>query len=277
MPAEKNQNTAATESATNENPKAAANPVEETPLEGFASICSVLVLALFILTFLAQNFEIPSGSMLNTLLVGDHVIVDRITLAPACRWMPLVHYRPVEHGDIVVFLKPGEPDMFLVKRVIGVPGDRLHLVDGVLYRNGVAVSEPHALREDPSPNSGSSPVGQDQYRDNFPRVRPEFSGNVTETWLVDMPNHVVDGDLVVPPDSYFMMGDNRSASLDSRYWGFVPKENVVGRPLLVYWSFVTSEDQQYKTTAGERIGYLGHILLHFFGDTRWSRTLHLVR
>ena len=92
-----------------------------------------------------------------------------------------------------------------------------------------------------------------------------------------MPNHVVDGDLVVPPDSYFMMGDNRSASLDSRYWGFVPKENVVGRPLLVYWSFVTSEDQQYKTTAGERIGYLGHILLHFFGDTRWSRTLHLVR
>src|SRR5271166_2203992 len=96
--------------------------VEETPYEAVASICSVLVVGLFILTFLAQNYVIPSGSMEKTLLVGDHLVVDRITLAPPARWMPLVHYREPRRGDIVVFIKPGEPDMFLVKRLIGVPG-----------------------------------------------------------------------------------------------------------------------------------------------------------
>jgi len=105
--------------------------VEETPFEALASICSVLVIGLFILTFLAQNFVIPSGSMEKTLLVGDHLLVDRITLAPRASWMPLVHYREPKRGDIIVFLKPGEPDMFLVKRLIGIPGDHIHLRNGV--------------------------------------------------------------------------------------------------------------------------------------------------
>src|SRR5246127_5876605 len=97
--------------------------VEETPFEAVASICSVLVVGLFILTFLGQNFVIPSGSMENTLLIGDHLLVDRITLAPPSKWMPLVHYREPRRGDIIVFLKPGYPDLFLVKRLIAVPGD----------------------------------------------------------------------------------------------------------------------------------------------------------
>src|ERR1039457_2632541 len=112
--------------------------VEETPFEAVASVCTVLVVGLFILTFLAQNFVIPSGSMENTLLVGDHLVVDRITLAPPAKWMPLVHYREPRHGDIVVFLKPGEPDLFLVKRLIGLPGDHIHLADRIAILNGVA-------------------------------------------------------------------------------------------------------------------------------------------
>src|ERR1700678_190904 len=109
---------------------------EETPFEALASICSVLVVGLFILTFIAQNFVIPSGSMENTLLVGDHLVVDRINLAPPAKWMPLVHYREPRRGDIVVFIKPSpEPELdadgkpqyfFLVKRLVGVPGDRIH-------------------------------------------------------------------------------------------------------------------------------------------------------
>src|SRR5208337_2586801 len=131
--------------------RAEAAPVparpEETPFEAVASICSVLVVGLYILYFLAQNYVIPSGSMENTLLVGDHVVVDRITLAPPAKWMPLVHYREPRRGDIVVFIKPvADPDPvdgsptypFLVKRLVGVPGDRIHLRDGVVILNGVA-------------------------------------------------------------------------------------------------------------------------------------------
>src|ERR1700678_2088075 len=95
---------------------------EETPLEAFASICTVLVIGLFALTFIFQNFEIPSSSMEKTLLVGDHVLVDRITLAPAASWAPFVYYRDPRRGDIIVFFKPGEPDLYLVKRVIGITG-----------------------------------------------------------------------------------------------------------------------------------------------------------
>ena len=116
--------------------------MEETPFEAVASICSVLVVGLFILTFLGQNFVIPSGSMENTLLIGDHLVVDRITLAPPTKWMPLVHYREPQRGDIVVFLKPVADSsgnyLFLVKRLIGVPGDHIHLRNGIVIINGVA-------------------------------------------------------------------------------------------------------------------------------------------
>jgi len=254
--------------------------VEETPFEAAASICSVLVVGLFILTFLAQNFVIPSGSMEKTLLVGDHLVVDRITLAPPTHWMPLVHYREPRRGDIVVFIKPvaePEPDaegkpqyFFLVKRLIGVPGDRIHLRDGIVILNGVAQAQPHA-----------QPTTLENYQaflDEFPSVPPyPQPGGATESWAVDFPNHVVDGDLVVPPGMYFMMGDNRHDSLDSRFWGFVPRQNIVGRPLFNYWSFVTAESQYDQTGLVNRLAWMGHVALHFFTETRWSRTLHLTK
>jgi signal peptidase I len=243
--------------------------VEETPYEALASICSVLVVGLFILTFLGQNFVIPSGSMEKTLLVGDHLVVDRITLAPSAAWMPLVHYREPQRNDIVVFLKPGEPDLFLVKRLIGVPGDHIHLRDGVVILNGVAQDQPHAEKTTFDNHS--------DFLDEYPSIPPTTDRGATETWSVDFPNHVENGDLVVPPGKYFMMGDHRHNSLDSRYWGFVPQENIVGRPLFNYWSFVTPDDQNEQPGLGSAIAWMGHVALHFFTETRWSRTLHVTR
>jgi len=245
---------------------------EETPLEAFASICAVLAVGLFALTFVFQNFAIPSSSMVKALLVGDHVLVDRITLAPPAHWAPFVYYRNVRREDIVVFYKPTvEPNgehLFLVKRVIGIPGDHIHLLNGVLYRNGQRVDEPYAGM----PNADDYSA----YRDDFPSVPPSTSSDVTAEWAEALPGFIQGQDLVVPPGFYFCMGDNRVVSLDSRYWGFVPRANIVGRPLFVYWSFETPESQEYRTSLSDRVEWILHETIHFFDQTRWSRTFHRV-
>jgi signal peptidase I len=248
----------------------------ETALESLASICTVLAVGLFVMTFIFQNFEIPSASMVKTLLIGDHVLVDRITLAPPAKWAPFVYYRNVRRGDIIVFLKPNPetPDLFLVKRAIGIPGDHIHLRNGIVYLNGVAQDEPYAGKPvyDDNPQHAFEP-----YRDDFPAIPPGPGDDVTASWANELPSHIVDGDLVVPPGTVFAMGDNRTESLDGRFWGFVPRENIVGRPMFVYWSFETPADQINKQSIGERIGFMGHIILHFFSETRWKRTLHLIK
>ncbi|HEY0759946.1 MAG TPA: signal peptidase I [Acidisarcina sp.] len=247
------------------------HPAQETPLEGFASICGILVLGLFALTFIFQNFVIPSGSMQQTLLIGDHVFVDRESLAPPSHWAPMLHYREVKRGDIIVFFKPAEL-LYLVKRVVGVPGDRIHLVHGVVYLNGEPQNEPQARKvgEENDPNGAYSPE-----RDDFPANGVPPGGNAV--WMVDLSSHIQGQDLVMPPGQYFVMGDNRTNSADSRFWGFVPRENIVGRPLFVYWSFITPSDELEKTGVGERMSFFFHEVIHFFDQTRWRRTLHLVR
>jgi signal peptidase I len=259
-------------------PEPAGQRVEETPFEAVASICSIFVMGLFILTFLGQNYVIPSGSMEKTLLVGDHLVVDRITFSPSTKWMPLVHYREPKRGDIVVFIKPvpdpdaeGNPQyLTLVKRLIGVPGDHIRLHNGIVSINGVAQAQPHA--------EATTEDNHTEFLDEFPSEPPPDIGQVPDSWSkVDFPNDVVNGELVVPAGKYFMMGDHRHNSLDSRYWGFVPRENIVGRPLFNYWSFVTPEDQYEQPGVGNSLAWMGHIALHFFTETRWSRTLHRVQ
>ncbi|RXH54422.1 Signal peptidase I [Granulicella sibirica] len=247
----------------------------ETPLESLASICSVLAIGLFVMTFIFQNFEIPSASMVKTLLIGDHVLVDRISFAPPSKWAPWVHYRDIQRGDVIVFLKPNPetPDMFLVKRAIGIPGDRIHLKNGIVYLNGVAQDEPQAAKP---VDDGNYQHSYDPYRDDFPAIPPNGEG-VTALWADELPSHIVNGDLVVPPGKVFAMGDNRTESLDGRYWGFVPRENIVGRPLFVYWSFQTPADQIDKQSVGERVSFMAHIVIHIFDQTRWKRTLHLIK
>lgn len=248
----------------------------ETPLESVASICTMFAVGLFVMTFIFQNFVIPSGSMEKTLLIGDHVLVDRITLAPSTSWAPFVHYREVKRGDVIVFLKPNAetPDLILVKRAIGIPGDKIHLRHGVLYLNGVAQDEPMAAKV----QSDSDP--EDMYqpsRDDFPAGGPPYGS--TELWAQDLSSHIVGDDLVVPPGKVFAMGDNRTHSLDGRFWGFVPRENILGRPMFNYWSFEATAEQmvQQQQTFGARVGSFFTTALHVFDKTRWKRTLHLIK
>lgn len=241
----------------------------ETTVEFLASLAAVLVTGLFIITFIVQAFEIPSSSMEDTLLIGDHVFVNRVQFAPRTPLVdPVVPYREIRRGDIVVFLSPAQPGLYVVKRIIGVPGDRIHLRDGAVYRNGEKLDEPYVLHKSGDYNP---------YRDNFPAVPPADYNNVTAEWRLVLPQRIRGEDLVVPPDSYFGMGDNRDVSLDSRYWGFIPRENVIGRPMFVYWSFETPRDQYEHTAISERLGFLAHVVFHFFDETRWRRTLRVVR
>jgi signal peptidase I len=241
---------------------------KETWLEFIASMAVVLATGLFIITFNIQAFEIPSSSMENTLLIGDHVFVDRISYAPPTRWMPLTPYTTPKRHDIVVFLSPAQPGLYVVKRVIGIPGDRIRLRDGVLFLNGVRQDEPYVIhsRHDYIP-----------YRDNFPAVPPPDFNSITPEWHVRMRDYIENGELVVPPDAYFGMGDNRDVSYDSRFWGFIPRENIIGRPTFIYWSFETPPDQYEKRGLAERIGFIFKVVIHFFDQTRWRRMFHLVR
>jgi signal peptidase I len=253
--------------------KKEAPPAEkprETTVEFLASLAAVLVTGLFIITFVLQAFEIPSSSMEKTLLIGDHVFVNRVQFSPPAHWLgPLLPYRELRRGDVVVFLHPAEPGLYVVKRVIGIPGDRIHLRDGVVYRNGEKLDEPYVIHQ---PDGGYIP-----YRDNFPAVPPTEFTNVTPSWQLLLPQNIQGDDLVVPPNNYFGMGDNRDVSLDSRFWGFIPKENVIGRPMFIYWSFVTPANQYLQKEIGERAKFLAHVVIHFFDETRWRRTLKIVQ
>jgi signal peptidase I len=198
------------------------------------------------------------------------VFVNRIQFAPRSGWIgPLLPYRQIRRGDIVVFFSVSEPGLYIVKRIMGVPGDRLHLREGVVYRNGEKLDEPyvvHGTRE-----------GFNPYRDNFPAVPASDYNNVTPDWQLNLPQHIQGGDVVVPSNSYFAMGDNRDVSYDSRYWGFIPQENVIGRPMFIYWSFETPPNQYLQKEASERLKFLAHVVIHFFDETRWRRTFRVVR
>ncbi len=243
------------------------NKPQETQVEFLASLASTLVMVLFIMTFIGQTFAIPSSSMENTLLIGDHLFVNRIGFAPRSSYLgPLLPYRTIQRGDIVVLFSPIEKDLHLVKRVIGIPGDRIHLRNAVLYRNGQKVDEPYVIH--------SGPISYDPYRDNFPSGPPDAA---TPAWQENLPQQVEGEDLVVPAGRYFVMGDNRDVSYDSRYWGFVPRQNIIGQPLGIYWSFeATAADY---TTSGflDRAKNIALTAIHFFDRTRWRRSFHGVR
>jgi signal peptidase I len=250
-----------------EKPAEGPKKPKETTAEFISSMAAVFVTGLFIVTFNLQAFEIPSTSMKDTLLVGDRLFVDRTTVAPPTKWMgPIVPYSDIKRNDIIVFISPKEPGLYVVKRIIGVPGDRIHLQNGEVYRNGEKMVEPYVLR------NGS----YDPYRDEFPTVPPPFE-SVSSEWHVSLGGFVQNGELVVPEGSYFAMGDNRDVSYDSRYWGFIPRANVIGRPMFIFWSFETPEGQYRQTGMANRVKNFLTTALHFFDETRWRRTFRLVR
>jgi signal peptidase I len=224
---------------------------------GFVSEWVVTILMyLFATTTLVQAYVIPTGSMEGSLRVGDHMLVDRAAYAkPGALGRYVMPYRDIKRGDIVAFLYPEDTHQTFVKRVIGLPGDRIRLVDKQVIRNGRALSEPYTQHVDPS---------IDRYRDDFPEEPEVF----TTTRGRDMfEHHVAHGEVTVPPDTLFVLGDNRDNSADSRYWGFVPREYVVGKPLIVYWSY----DAPTADLAEWHVAHLVDVVEHFFTKTRWDR------
>lgn len=232
-------------------------------------LLSVVVIAAFVMTFIVQAFEIPSESMERTLLIGDYLLVDKINYAQGGLFHFLLPYRKVRHGDIVVFRYPVNPQQHFVKRVVGIPGDRVRIVNKQVYVNGQALVEPYTVHIRPE---------RDPFRDDFPTSK-YMSGNVDSRWWLQMKKLTEDGELIVPEGHYFVLGDNRDDSLDSRYWGFVPAENLVGRPLLIYWSVnrERADDDGENPGSNAKLERFTKGIVRIFRDARWKRTMTVVR
>jgi signal peptidase I len=231
------------------------------------SLLATVVIAIFVITFLVQAFQIPSESMENTLLIGDYLLVDKVDYANGGMWGRLLPYSKIERGDIVVFHYPVHPDQHFVKRVIGVPGDHIRMNGKQVWVNGTPLKENYAIYRS---------AADDAYHYHFPNTDFVAAG-VEARWWLQMRSLVHEGELVVPPGQYFVLGDNRDESLDSRFWGFVPRANIVGRPLLIYWSIrAPEEDNAFAGGPGDTLTHFAYILTHVFQATRWKRTFRLV-
>ncbi|MGH9789084.1 MAG: signal peptidase I [Candidatus Acidiferrales bacterium] len=225
------------------------------------SLLVTVILALFGITFLVQAFKIPSQSMEETLLVGDHLLVNKFVFADTNGGgVPLLPYRDVRHGDIIVFKYPFPPYPHFVKRVIGLPGDRLRIVERRVYINGKPLKEPYKIHRS---GGYSSSVG-----DDFPPPERSYYSRMEGSWREQLELLRQGDDLVIPPGKYFVMGDNRDNSQDSRYWGLVDRSNIIGRPLLIYWSFDPAERRALPGEDSRR---------GFFARMRWNRLLRFVR
>ena len=223
-----------------------------------------ILILLFGTTTLVQAFIVPTPSMDTTVRVGDHLLVDKLSYSPPGPIMGhLLPYTEPKRGDIIVFRYPSDISQNYVKLVMGVPGDRIHLVNKVVYLNGHALTEPYVQHIFPDIRP---------YRDNFP-AEPTPDEPVQDRAREVLAHHVVNGELVVPPGNYFAMGDNRDNSLDSRYWGFVPRENIIGKPLVIFWSYDANTEDLVDFTANHFLD----LARNFFVKTRWDRELKLVR
>jgi signal peptidase I len=233
--------------------------------EAFASLLQTIIVALFLLTFLLQPYLIPSESMEHTLLVGDFLLVNKQIYAMPGRlsrlWMP---YRDVARGDVIVFHHPDPPS--LVKRVVGLPGDRLRIEDGRVLVNGEPQVEPYAAFE---------PAASNPFRDDFP-AHVYTDPEVDPAWWRQMQGLTKNGELVVPQGEYFVLGDNRNHSKDSRFWGFVPRSAVIARPLVIYFSLKRPSTTDVQQAADDRLGHDRELSDKVKGFARWKRIFHVV-
>ncbi len=223
------------QNAVGREPASAPGFRKSTIREYFESICVAVILALFVRTFVVQAYKIPTGSMENNLLIGDHLLVNKFVFAPTLTGLERTRL-PIDtiaRGDIIVFKYPEDPERDFIKRVIGLPGETLELKNKQVYINGTPLEEPYVHFLFPAGNPGEADFTDFDVRRNY-------------------------GPVIVPADHYFMMGDNRDNSQDSRYWGFMPRSYVRGKALFVYFSFGESSG------AGS------------FGGVRWNRLLHQI-
>jgi signal peptidase I len=221
-----------------------------------------ILILLFGTTTLVQAFIVPTPSMDKTVMVGDHLLVDKLSYAPSDSFSKhLLPYTEPKRGDVIVFRYPMDISQNYVKRCMGLPGDHLKVVDKELWLNGHKLVEPYVQHVFPR---------IEPYRDNFPS---EPYGPVYDRARKMLTDNVVNGEVVVPEGFYFAMGDNRDNSLDSRYWGFVPRENIIGKPLVIFWSYDAPTEDWVDYNSNHFID----LAKNFFRKTRWERTLKLVR
>ncbi len=245
--------------------RAAPPRAADAPRGVIAEWTVTILLLLFGTTTLVQAFVIPTGSMEDSLLIGDHLLVDKLAYAPEgiiSRY--LLPYQAVKRGDVIVFRYPIDLNQTFVKRVVGVPGDRIQIVEKELWINGNKAEEPYVVYK-------SDYI--DAYRDNFPSI--PTSMQIYEPAMTMLREHVAEGELTVPDGQYFAMGDNRDQSLDSRYWGFVPRAHIIGKPLIIYWSY--DAPTAHLQDPGVSLEHVRDLAMNFFTKTRWSRTFKLIR
>jgi len=227
---------------------------KSTAREYFESIVIAVILALFIRTFVVQAFKIPTGSMEQNLLIGDHLLVNKFVYAPTATGVEraLLPVGTLHRGNVVVFKYPEEPERDFIKRVIGLPGDTIELRAKKVYINGKPLEEPYIHFLEP-------PAGQSEYAE-------VTSYDVRERY----------GPVTVPPNQYFVMGDNRDNSQDSRYWGFLPRDYIKGKALVIYWSYEAGREDYRDEGAGATLRGFVSVFAHFFTRTRWDRMLHQI-
>lgn len=248
-----------------------APPVEPLPaskrrlhaqhINSLQSLAITIVIAVFVVTFIVQAFQIPSESMERTLLIGDYLLVDKAHYGHSRMWNWLLPYRQVQHQDIIVFRYPVNPQQHFVKRVVGIPRDRVRLINKHVYVNGEAQPDSYAV---------FNWAQHDKFRDNFPNGGA-FADRATPTWFARARRLTEDGQLIVPQGYYFVLGDNRDDSYDSRYWGLVPEENIVGRPLIIYWSMPRNRTATEDGSQSDRLSTLAYGLVQSFKGLRWDR------
>jgi signal peptidase I len=215
---------------------------KSTAREYFESIVITAVIALFATTFVVQAFKIPTGSMESNLLIGDHLLVNKFVYGIHDGWIARVlPYKELKRGDVIVFKYPNSPEVAYVKRLIGLPGEKLEIIGRTVYINDQALQEDYT-----------------QFLDQ---------GSAYER----------NGPFQIPEGSYFAMGDNRDNSQDSRYWGFVPRDHIIGKALAVYWSYDTPRDEYLQTGISNKLRQFADVFLNFFTKTRWKRTLKIIR
>jgi signal peptidase I len=227
---------------------------KSTVREYFESIVIAVILALFIRTFVVQAFKIPTGSMENNLLIGDHLLVNKFIFGPAATALEraVLPAGQIERGDVVVFKYPEEPERDFIKRVIGLPGETIEVREKKVYIGGAPLEEPYAHYLTPAAQSPFDEVTSFDVRERY-------------------------GPVTIPDGQYFVMGDNRDNSQDSRYWGFLPRGYIKGKALLIYWSFEAERQEGQDEGAGAVLQRLASVVTHFFTRTRWNRMLHQIR
>ncbi len=234
-------------------------------LRAIQSLIYIIVVAVFIITFSVQPFRIPSGSMEPTLLIGDFLLVNKQG-SSAGESSGLLPSTGIHRGEIIVFHYPVDPSVHLVKRVVGMPGDHLRLREGHVFINGSPLPEPYAMYR---------PSGPDSFRDNFPRLQ-SADPNIDSRWWIRMRTLIDEGELIIPADNYFVLGDNRNNSEDSRYWGFVPRSAIVGQPFLIYFSLQHGSDDVPTLTPPAAGSQRSKVIDTFADFARWDRTLQIV-